>query len=357
MVWTAAGNDAVELAEDFAFPDADGESFVDDLKAACAAAGVEPHPHMLAHPLTGAPVTAEVHVRNMQCDRNSLACLLEVLKAHPAVAALRFHNAALSQASVELLAARLPETTVGTLAVDFNDAAAVPDKSAYAALAGKASKLRVLSLRGCGLDEGAGLALAANLEVNVGLRALNLFQNFGLGDTFAGAAASALRFNAGLQSLCLGSAGFGAEGVLAMLRLVTRSEVTEAEAQRYADAEERVASFNAAAGGGKKGKKGADGPVEPLPPMKPLEAAEDGSDAKFMYGHASLARLSLVGNACAPAVAGQARALLLGPAAEKAGVKASLRLLDLRGCGFAPSPDVDALLEGLPGVMFFDEAA
>eukprot|EP00953_Heterococcus_sp_UTEX-ZZ885_P028413 15160-Heterococcus_DN1.PRE.1 len=148
-------------------------SFKGDYLALCKIFAVTPHPAVLPKVSDAYNMTDNscLTIKHQVVDTTTLTLLIKALALTQTITSLEFYDAGLTAQQVEQIGAALPTTTtVTTLNISYNP---VASSAAFIKLAADSSPLKSLCLRGCDLDNTAAAGLAAALEANTRLTALN----------------------------------------------------------------------------------------------------------------------------------------------------------------------------------------
>ena len=232
-VWRAEENEALfnaaSIAAAIEASPPSGKGLKEDYLALVKSMGVAIHPSLVPRAkliadvlpedaletvLDMTPYESMVSVVGTVLDRPSLCLLCEALTTATNIKTLKLVDVGLTSSSVSILAEYLPKLSVETLVLDFNNGP-WKDSSSLASLilpanATPVCPLKVLSLRGCGIDD----AIADNIAITVGLN---------YGSTTMNAVDSIPEVTMSSMELSLGAAYFFGDNYYAQAQLVLGS--------------------------------------------------------------------------------------------------------------------------------------
>jgi hypothetical protein len=362
-VWRAEENEALfnaaSIAAAIEASPPSGKGLKEDYLALVKSMGVAIHPSLVPRAkliadvlpedaletvLDMTPYESMVSVVGTVLDRPSLCLLCEALTTATNIKTLKLVDVGLTSSSVSILAEYLPKLSVETLVLDFNNGP-WKDSSSLASLilpanATPVCPLKVLSLRGCGIDDAIADNIAEALWINTSIVELNLFQNR---ITDASNIINVVRYNHAIKSLWLGNNSLGHKAAMSFYRNVSQyGPLSAAEKEERAVIKALHEKF--AASGGGKPKKGAA-------PAVGFSLDEMDEESGICVGNQNLVNLDLTFNPIGAEASAQLQAAFCDTESPLSSAIKQFNLLNCTGVDDATILAVNTRLGRLPAAV------
>jgi hypothetical protein len=179
-----------------------------------------------AHPKIIQSKGDRVQCQHFIVDPCSTKATMLALSASKNICSLYLNGCALNDVSLNLIRIALPNTSITTLAVDYNNTTGCNDVTALCSLA-SVETLTSLSLRGNQLGAGENVSILCRiLKTNSSIKSLSLYRNK-LGNQGTIAISRLLRFNKTLKNISLSANGIGCIGLRELLTSITRYQLDQ----------------------------------------------------------------------------------------------------------------------------------